>query len=230
MYKDVKEVWIRGKSYSFTDVSTSIIREAVKGDLEKDVYGLDEIEFKTGDMVIDIGANIGMVSIYLATMYPGIYVVAIEPFNVNYISLRDNVLANDVGGRVTCINTAIGGECGKFPMIAHVESNTGGATGYLTNMNLPNHELYTADMITLDRLFAELGLSRVKLLKIDCEGAEYDILKNTTVLDKVENLSGEFHTNKKLHESHGTPYDLEQYVNQFIRPDNVRITVADMAE
>lgn len=41
-------------------------------------------------------------------------------------------------------------------------------------------------------------IDRCRLLKINCEGAEYEILHNTHVLDRVDYLSSEFHINQRL--------------------------------
>lgn len=45
----------------------------------KNEYGLDEIEFQPGDVVLDVGANTGIVSIYLAQLHPEIIIHAFEP-------------------------------------------------------------------------------------------------------------------------------------------------------
>ena len=48
---------------------------------EFDDYNFDSIDFKDGDVVIDIGGNIGMVSIYLAKKYPFLKIYALNPLN-----------------------------------------------------------------------------------------------------------------------------------------------------
>jgi hypothetical protein len=52
--------------------------------------------------------------------------------------------------------------------------------------------------VTLDEVFAVHGIERCRLLKIDCEGMEYEILPGAGVLDKVEYLAGEFHASAYL--------------------------------
>ena len=49
--------------------------------------------------------------------------------------------------------------------------------------------------ITLVELFDTHGLDSVDLLKVDCEGGEYDIFPSTpdAVLDRVENIAFEYH-------------------------------------
>ncbi len=54
--------------------------------------------------------------------------------------------------------------------------------------------------MTLDEIFDDNKIVRCKLLKIDCEGAEYEILPNARALSRVDYLSGEFHMNGPLRE------------------------------
>jgi hypothetical protein len=48
---------------------------------------------------------------------------------------------------------------------------------------------------TLEALFTDLGVAAVDVLKLDCEGAEYDILEGTRseVLRRCGRIIGEFH-------------------------------------
>jgi hypothetical protein len=41
-------------------------------------------------------------------------------------------------------------------------------------------------------------LKRIKLLKIDIEGGEYDAIYNSNILSQVDNVVGEFHINSRL--------------------------------
>ncbi len=48
------------------------------------MYGLRERRFAAGDVVIDVGAHIGAVSIILAKLNPAARVIAYEPASSNY--------------------------------------------------------------------------------------------------------------------------------------------------
>ena len=61
--------------------------------------------FKEGELFFDIGANIGLYSIYAAKN--GIKVVAFEPESQNYALLNKNVYLNDCYDNVMCLNIAI---------------------------------------------------------------------------------------------------------------------------
>ena len=60
-----------------------VIPEAVKGD----EYKTRSVNFKPGDTVIDIGANVGAVSIMLAKKYPFLDIYAYEAHPINYKNL-----------------------------------------------------------------------------------------------------------------------------------------------
>ena len=48
-------------------------------ELYQDIYNLDKMDFQSGDVFIDVGANIGFVSLFVAKKYPDVTVFAFEP-------------------------------------------------------------------------------------------------------------------------------------------------------
>ena len=63
-------------------------------------------------------------------------------------------------------------------------------------MALQNEEPFLIEMvpsITLDEVFSGFNLEKVKMLKTDCEGAEYEFIPKAKNLPKIEYLVGEFH-------------------------------------
>jgi glycosyltransferase involved in cell wall biosynthesis len=83
-----------------TEASDAIRRMA------KDYYLMRTAVFREGDIVVDVGAHIGVVSIYLAKKYPFIEVYAIEPDPVTCNHLKRNIELNGVTN-VTVINKAV---------------------------------------------------------------------------------------------------------------------------
>ena len=61
--------------------------------------------FKPGDVLFDVGANIGLYSIYAAKK--GIQVVAFEPESQNFALLNKNVYLNKCVDRLVCLNIAL---------------------------------------------------------------------------------------------------------------------------
>lgn len=67
--------------------------------------------FREGDVLVDVGANVGMYSI-LAAKARGVRVFAFEPESQNYALLNRNILLNDLGNRVSAYCLAISDQAG----------------------------------------------------------------------------------------------------------------------
>ena len=176
-----------------------------------------------------MGANIGLISIYLAKRFPFLKIFAFEPLPENFENLLRNIQVNQVQN-IKAINKAITCDGRRLEMIVNYADNSGGGTACLRDMRLPGHSYRTVDSVTLDEVFREEGIERCKLLKIDCEGSEYEILMNTNILDRVKYLSGEFHINGKLAKQGYSIEGLEKYCSQFIRKDRLCTFSIRMAE
>lgn len=61
--------------------------------------------FEPSDVLVDVGANIGMYSV-LAAGISGCRVIAIEPFSLNVADLRHNVTVNGLESRITALHAA----------------------------------------------------------------------------------------------------------------------------
>jgi len=88
-------------------------------------------------------------------------------------------------------------------------------------------EIATADSTTLAKVLRDFGIERVKLLKIDCEGAEYEIIGDGSILDNVEYLSGEFHSSSSFNGN--TPESLAALCKQKLGNDKVFVTPQRLA-
>src|SRR6516164_398789 len=78
------------------DESQSLSAMRVFQELAGDVYGMESIPFEPGDIVIDVGAHIGLVSVYLAKRFPFLRIYAFEPHPVNHTNCADNLRLNNV--------------------------------------------------------------------------------------------------------------------------------------
>jgi FkbM family methyltransferase len=114
-------------------------------------------------VIVDLGANIGLTTLFFSQFFPEARYVCVEPNPLNADVLRRNVvwLAN----RVSVIECAIAGHCGEISFIdsdwswgGHTEP---GKTG-----------TRTVPCSTLGSILKSHHLSSVDLLKVDIEGAE----------------------------------------------------------
>lgn len=196
-------------------------------------YDLDRIDFEPGDVVIDIGAHVGVVSIYLAKKYPFLRILAFEPTPTNFKRLLWNIAQNKVTN-VTPIHAAIVGQGRRFRLTYNDRTNTGGASGYIRGKRI------RVPAMTLDEVFTTLWstqggtayeVDRCKLLKVDCEGAEYDIFTGASeaILSRVDYLRGEFHTNQGLTRRGFAPYTLEEMLANYILPERIKFHTCRIA-
>jgi FkbM family methyltransferase len=169
--------------------------EAIVAEVFSDNYTIfeKELEFEPGDIIVDLGANEGIFSILMGKLYPKVKVCAYEPVVRTYEQLTDNIALNEAFN-VFPVNKGVDGAiCSKEIVVSR--DHSGGSTSWCT-FNPQDHVKVNAEMTTLDEIIRQVG--RIKLLKIDIEGAEYDVLYNCTLLDKVDNIVAEFHSNARL--------------------------------
>lgn len=142
--------------------------------------------------VVDVGANIGAFTL-LAVDRGASRIVAVEPASRTCELLRENLFTNGVAGRVEVVQAGIGGESGARALFLAPDSpmstccHSGGA----------GSEAETVRIMTIEQLMAEHQLSHVDLLKMDCEGAEYEALRVSTseMLQRVDRIILEYHAN-----------------------------------
>jgi len=155
-------------------------RQAVDEMSSCDFYDLSRIsEAKT---VLDIGAHIGTFSVKAARKFSDARIYAFEPMDENYDLLLDNV--KDLN--VIPIRMAVHGE---NPPIEIVEKYPDGNTGGTILLYGEGKEVVPS--ISIWEVMEEIEF--VDILKIDCEGGEFEILQFLD-LEKVGCLLVEFHT------------------------------------
>jgi len=198
----------------------------VAWELERDEYGLDSLCFGDGDVVIDVGAHVGLVSILLAKRWPKLRIIAFEPFPENHRNCRENLRLNGVANveLLACGITADG----RLLTMAVSDDNSGGASAIAQTQRGPR--AYGIPSRTLDEVFGTFHIDRCALLKIDCEGMEYEILSQAHCLDRVERLVGEFHSSATIAQRGWSPDRLTAHCARFIDEDHMVIqknTIAD---
>ena len=147
--------------------------------------------FTSDDVIIDVGAHIGSFS-YAVLMRGAGRVYVYEAHPVNHAIACKNLAR--FAGRVFCSNKAVwrSDEQARtlFNNVITDDIPTGGISVLWNNEGIP------AGTVGLDELIAEAsgGLRKtIRLLKLDCEGAEYPILFSAKHLAHVEELCGEYH-------------------------------------
>ncbi len=120
-----------------------------------------------GDLVVDVGANIGNHTVFFAGVC-GCRVIAIEPNQTALEGLRRNVEANGLEDRVSILPYAVGAAISAGRLHEGSADNIG-----LTTVEVDDDG--DLEIRPLDDLVEEA--SQLRLIKIDVEGMEMDVLK-----------------------------------------------------
>lgn len=146
-----------------------------------DVYGLNFFKKNAPfiNKIADIGANQGLFSIASNNIF-GAQIHAYEPNTALMNSLNHNVQQFNV----SCFNEAVGLTNGFIEMEEGKDSLHGKAILSAAGV-IPQVSLQTV-IKRMDE--------RVDLLKLDCEGAEWEILKDKASLNKIRAITMEYHT------------------------------------
>jgi len=196
---------LRGTQLEVCDFPSSIVAEAVFRELDRDELKLRRLSLPPGARIIDIGSQVGIVSIYLAKRFPGCRILAFEPYRPSYELLVENLRRNGVAEvEPRCL--AVTGDGRPFAMVGNTGVNPGGTTGCSVALERGQAN-FEAPSTTLDAILEELG--GCELLKIDCEGAEHEILASSRRLAEAGRLVGEFHRNAYLERRGRDPDRLE---------------------
>ncbi len=168
------------------------------------IYERDFI-IKEGMNIVDIGGNQGFFSLYAASK--GANVFTFEPEEKNYQLLLENIKNNNLEGNIKAYKFAVTNHEGYLNLFVQdfneyvASAIVSTSKEFLKNINRYNNriEIQKAACITLNKLIDKIGINSIDLLKIDCEGAELDILRSASIkqFKKIKNIVMETHSNYK---------------------------------
>lgn len=155
--------------------------------IDQEYHGLD-IRNRT---VIDVGSNIGDSIIYFI-MNGAKKVYAFEPYYYNIMKSAENLKINRVDrDKVELHNYAISGSSGTV----HVREKKRTYANAQLRTESTGQVIEVKTLTQLDEMFGIIG----SVLKMDCEGCEYDAILNTPVeiLSKFHEMQIEYHYERK---------------------------------
>ena len=147
---------------------------------------------KKGKVALEIGGNIGIVSLYLSKYFEK--VIVLEPSSEHFETLTHMIKFNNLTN-VFPINKALFTENGKFPF--------GGPDVNRTMRSLhmavwqDGQPIEEVETITLDKLFEDEKIDHVDLAKIDIEGTETEVISSESfrkVASKIDAILIEKHS------------------------------------
>ena len=150
-------------------------------------YDIENSQIAENDTIIDIGAHIGLFSLLVSQFCKTGKIFSFEPINDNFNLLISNLKLNHAEN-IRPFNLA-------------VSKNTPSVNLFL-NSDQSAHSIFSSDSesitvesISLQKIFDENKISSCKLLKLDCEGAEYEIIDSLPLeyFNKIQNMAIEYH-------------------------------------
>ena len=155
--------------------------------------------FERGSVLWDIGANIGLYSLYAAKSRQ-CKVIAFEPSVFCLEFLARNIWMNDLQNLISIVPNALSNQT-KINLLTLSSREWGeSSNSFGTSLNQDGNEInqsldYQVLGMTIDDMIAKLGLQKPNYIKIDVDGIEPIILSGgTNLLREVESVSIEVPT------------------------------------
>jgi len=161
----------------------------------ENVYQIQKGDISDNAVVIDIGAHIGIFSIFAAIQTENVTVYSFEPDPGNFQFLLNNVKVNHLEDKIRPFNLAVSNTNTPRKLIRSAASLT--AHSLFAN-KFPRDEVKDSLEVactTLPDIFEGNKVKKCDVLKLDCEGGEYDILLNAPdkILSKIGMIVAEYH-------------------------------------
>jgi FkbM family methyltransferase len=145
------------------------------------------IHLEPGSVIVDVGANIGDFTFLASRIAIHGRVIAVEPIGEHVEALRVNKELNRAE-HVDIVQAALGKFDGELTMVVDGPKSRAHAG---PNVTVWHEQVRVMTLPTLMQLY---GLSHIDLLKLDCEGAEWDILQAAEpVIEAVQQIALEYH-------------------------------------
>jgi FkbM family methyltransferase len=157
------------------------------------IYERDFVKVSIDDVIVDIGANYGVFSLY-SQMFKPKKVYSVEPIKSTFENMKKNLDGYDV----VCINKAISDENGVETFAL---TNVNGNNFSLKNIDgyhpseVINEEL--VETTTIDQLISDYDIPYIDFLKVDCEGGELDLFQTINkdyLKNNINKIALEYHS------------------------------------
>lgn len=162
------------------------------------VYDDARIPIRAGDIVVDFGAHIGAFAVRAARLAQGGHVYSYEASSKNFDLLAENCQINNLRN-VYIENSAVSNQSGMMPFYTPSEN---GILGSL--LQNTSSFMETVQTTTFSNIIAKHAITQIDFLKVDVEGAEFDILfaNPDETLAITRKIVIEFHEFKGDNRSH----------------------------
>lgn len=187
------------------------------GELESETRVLISSLLHPGDCYVDVGTNLGLLTLVAGRTLNGQgKLICFEPFPQTCSLLRHTLFINGLAEMATVHCAACSDHSGTLPLHSgtlplHIGATCGHHSLYGLEGATDTGETTEVNVVSLDEV---LGDTAVTLLKIDAEGAEFDIICGAArVLENTAGLVVEFGISHLKRTGHTT----DEFLNMFTR-------------
>ena len=150
-------------------------------------YFKKNFEIHDNDIVVDVGSHIGLFALYASQFCKHGKIICFEPIKENHDMLLLNLELNNIKNVIT-YNKAVSKT--NSPIRIYLNSDESGHSMF------EHQETYVdVDSVSLPQIIDEHNMSCIDFLKLDCEGAEYEIIDNLnkSKFDQIKKMVIEYH-------------------------------------
>ena len=150
-------------------------------------YKRENFEIKEDDVIIDVGGHIGLFTLYASQFCKNGLIFTFEPVKENFELLSENIISNNLK-QVKHFNLAVSNS--DLPVKLYINEDAAGHSMFSESPQSIN-----VNSISLQQIFDDNNISNCYFLKLDCEGSEYEIIKNlpTEYFKKIKKMIIEYH-------------------------------------
>jgi len=160
-----------------SEADESVFREVF---LDNDYMILDEIIGEASNCVMDVGAHIGLFSIYARGLNDNVKIFAYEPEPKNFETMKWHFKENHVEN-VFPKNVAVAGKDGETVLYVSEDSHNHSILRFFKKI-MKEVKVPTVSMEKIiERDMARQNVAFCDLVKMDCEGAEFEILASMSL-------------------------------------------------
>lgn len=150
-------------------------------------YSSPRFDLHESDIVVDIGAHIGLFALFASQFCKRGKIYCFEPVKENYEILLSNISMNQLSN-VSAFNMAVTDKTSSVRIFLNNDES-----GH--SMYEQNSTSIEAQSTTLKSILDDNNIHSCDFVKMDCEGAEYDIIKTLPqeYFNRIKKMIIEYH-------------------------------------
>ena len=151
-------------------------------------YEIEGFEIVEDDVIIDIGAHVGLFALFASLNLHKGKIISIEPHPKNFNLLKENI-SNNKFHNIEVINKAVTNRSKSLELFVNPFDDSA------HSIHGDGNNTIQIKGIALTEVMQENGISKCDMLKMDCEGAEFEILESLSdeELLKIDKICLEYH-------------------------------------